>query len=206
MLRRRLQAGPGPRPGFTLVEILVAAVVMVLSTIGSTVLFNQSTRQRLSGDQRLQEQLAISRDLAAILEVNERYNCDPTHGCAAALSAVMPDQPLAAPPDQDAYAPANVDALLPGGRSFRDLCDSGLLTNLFTALEAAGDLDRNASTGTSTLVGTRVQRTVSLQDATGAGTGRQSLAPHRYRVDWRDGEGRLLRQVQLIPTVAAWCP
>ena len=206
MLRRRRRAEAGPRPGFTLVEILIAAVVMVLSTIGSTVLFNQATRQGLSGNHRLQEQLAISRDLAAILEVNERYNCDPLHGCAVPAAEGTPQVPLPDPPDQDAYAPPNADAILPGGRSFRDLCDSGLLTALFSALEAAGEIHREGPTQAITLVGTHVQRTVSLLDATGTAAARQSAPPHRYRVDWLDGQGRLLRQVQLIPTVAAWCP
>jgi len=205
MLKRRLQAGPGPRPGFTLVEILIAAVVMVLSTIGSTLLFNQATRQGLSGNLRLQDQLAISRDLAAIFEVNERYNCDLS-GCAVSLGPVVPGTELEALPDQDAYAPADVDASLGGGSSFRALCQRGLLMPLLSALETTGDIRRDASTGAITLVGTGVQRSVSLLDATGSGTTLQSVAPHRYRIDWRDGDGRLLRQVQLVPTVAAWCP
>ncbi len=55
---------------------------------------------------------------------------------------------------------------------------------------------------------TTVQRTVHLLDAVEVTGGQQSIPPHRYRVDWRadSGNGRLLRQVQLIPTVAAWCP
>lgn len=187
MLKRRLRGGPGPRPGFTLVEILIAAVVMVVATVGSTVLFNQATRQGLSGDRRLQQQLAISRDLAAILEVNERYTCD-SGVCAATLNPVEPD-PL---PDQDGYAPATAAGI----SSFRALCDKGLLTNLISTLER--------TLGDQILEGTGVRRTVNLLDATG--TPPESLPPHRYRVDWWDADGRLLRQVQLIPTVAAWCP
>lgn len=193
MLRRRRQISPGPRPGFTLVEILIAAVVMVVSTIGSTLLFNQATRQGLTGNQRLQEQLAVSRDLASILEVNERYSC-AAGGCTATLSAVQHGQELPPPPDQDGYAPADIDASPEGIPSFRDLCARGLLTNLISAL------------GARTLEGTGVRRTVSLLDAASSGTAQASIPPHRYRVDWRNAEGRLLRQVQLIPTVAAWCP
>lgn len=193
MRRRRLPPAPRPRPGFTLVEILIAAVVMVLSTIGSAVLFNQAARQSLSGNQHLGEQLAISRDLAAILDVNERYNCTAS-GCGVAPDA-------AAPPDQDDYAPIDDEATIDAGRSFRELCSQGLLDNLVTALQNTGEIDANGI-----LAGTSVRRTVTLLEA--SGTPLQSLPPHRYRVDWRaaDGHGRLLRQVQLIPTIAAWCP
>lgn len=205
MLRRRLQADPGPRPGFTLVELLIAAVVMVLSTIGSAVMFNQATRQGLSGNLRLEEQLAISRDLAAILEINERYSC-ASGPCSVTLNAVQPGEALPPPPDQGGYAPADVDATPTGGRSFRALCAQGLLTNLLAALQTTGEIDGEATPGRTILVGTSVQRTVSLLEAGGSGTATESLPPHRYRVDWRDADGRLLRQVQLIPTVAAWCP
>lgn len=183
-LRRRLQAAQRPRPGFTLVEILIAAVVMMVSTIGSAVLFNQSTRQGLNSNLRLQEQLAISRDLATILDRNERYNCD-TSTCG--LSPTLPDQ--------DGYAPADIGSDQDGG--FRARCDRGLLNELL-----ARDI------GTQTLPGTSVQRTVHLLDAIASDSGQESLPPHRYRVDWRadSGSGRLLRQVTLMPTVAAWCP
>lgn len=187
-----------PRPGFTLVELLIASVVMVLATIGSTVLFNQATRQGLSGNRRLEEQLAISRDLAAILEVNERYNCDLS-GCDA-----TPDQPSDPFPDQADYAPAEIDAPLPGGSSFRALCASGLLTNLLEALERIGEIDTQTQPGKILLSGTQVERTVSLLDVDS--TTQASLPPHRYRVDWLAADDRLLRQVQLSPTVAAWCP
>lgn len=199
MLRHLLHPSPRPRRGFTLVEILIAAAVMMLSTIGSAVLFNMATRQGLSSDLRLQEQLAISRDLATILDLNERYNCDLS-GCG-----IAPD--LESPPDQDDYAPADADAILPGvlpaGSSFRSLCESGLLSNLISALQSTGDIHPEARPGEIRLAGTAVRRTVSRLDLNEA---QQSLPPHRYRVDWRDGDGRLLRQVQLIPTIAAWCP
>lgn len=184
MLRRRLQAAPRPRPGFTLVEILIAAVVMVFSTIGSAVLFNQATRQGISSNRHLGEQLAISRDLAALLDLNERYNCGES-GCGV----------NSALPDQDEYAPAEIGSAQ--GSDFRALCNQGLLNDLFAS-----------HIGTQTLPGTTVQRTVHLLDAVEVTGGQQSISPHRYRVDWRadSGNGRLLRQVQLIPTVAAWCP
>ena len=180
------------RSGFSLVEILIAAVVMMMSTIGSTVLFNQASRQGVDINTHLQEQFAISRDLATMLEINERYACD-SGVCTAPLPAADASGVLPPPPDQDHYAPGDPDDDSQG-RSFRQLCASGLLTGLITAIG-----------GSNTLTDSTVVRTVSLDPASTDAAG-LSIPPHRYRVVWSDASGRELRQVQLIPTVAAWCP
>ena len=57
--------------GFSLVELLVAAVVMAISSMGGTYLFNQAR----AISQTLEQQFAISNELAVIRDHNDRYSC-----------------------------------------------------------------------------------------------------------------------------------
>lgn len=200
--RRRLPASTG----FTLVEVLMAAVVMLLSSIGGTALFNQATRQAGDIQMRVQQQFAVSRDLASVLESNERYACHSfatSQSCSDSLNVAA----ATPPPDQDHYAPADIDAPEPEDpddpdppATFRGVCASGLLTDLLSFLQ----VDNEAHTS-ATLAGTGVTRDVDLDPASKGADG-LSIPPHRYIVTWKDGQSRVLRQVQLSPTVAAWCP
>jgi prepilin-type N-terminal cleavage/methylation domain-containing protein len=179
--------GCSPATGFTLVELLVAAVVMVLASAGGSALFNQATRQAAQIRLNLEQQVAIASDLSAILELNDRYSC-ATGSCSATLPANPAAEP---PPNQDQYAPSDPDD--PGHTpTFRQRCLAGLLTSLLATLGS-----------NTTLPGTTIQRTVVLDPANSVGGA--SVPPHRYLVTWRQG-ATTLRQVQLVPTVAAWCP
>ncbi|MFM7314638.1 MAG: PilW family protein [Cyanobium sp.] len=212
---RRFSCRTRSPSGFTLVELLIAAVVMLLSTIGGATMFNHSTRQGVEINRRLRQQFAISNDLAAIHEMNERYKCNViADGCQAVRESPVGGQ-LPSPPNQNQYVPddgpedpsggkdqpvTGIDRILtPVDKSFRQLCAQGLLYRLLPELSALNpDHD---------LVDVGVTRTVSLDPASSApGAATDSIPPHRYRVDWKDRDGTLLRQVQLVPTVAAWCP
>lgn len=166
--------------GFTLVELLVAAVVMMLASIGGSALFNAATRQVNTIHQALTQQFSISNDLATVLELNDRYSC-ASGTCSADLSGDPPNQNNYVPddPDDPAHTP-----------TFRQLCAAGLANGLVTQVNA-----------TAVEAGPNVTRMASLQPAGST----SSATPHRYQVRW-SSNGRTLRQVELIPTVAAWCP
>ena len=166
--------------GFSLVELLVAAVVMVLSSIGGGALFNSATRQVNTIHESLTQQFSISNDLATVLELNDRYSC-ASGTCSASLGGDPPNQSSYVPddPDDPAHSP-----------TFRQLCGAGLANGLVNQVNA-----------TAVVAGPNVTRVASLEPAGST----SSATPHRYRVRW-SSNGRTLRQVELIPTVAAWCP
>jgi prepilin-type N-terminal cleavage/methylation domain-containing protein len=169
--------------GFSLVELLVAAVVMAISSMGGTYLFNQATRQARAISQTLEQQFAISNELAVIRDHNDRYSC-ATIPCSVQIGVN--------PPNQNQYVPANPDdpAHTP---TFRQLCTVGLADNLISHINS-----------TPKLTGSEITRRAST-DLSSYGSP-SSTPPQRYLVRWSGTDGRVLRQVQLIPTVAAWCP
>lgn len=165
--------------GFSLVELLVAAVVMAISSMGGTYLFNQAR----AISQTLEQQFAISNELAVIRDHNDRYSC-ATIPCSVQIGVN--------PPNQNQYVPANPDdpAHTP---TFRQLCTVGLADNLISHINS-----------TPKLTGSEITRRAST-DLSSSGSP-SSTPPQRYLVRWSGTDGRVLRQVQLIPTVAAWCP
>ena len=177
------QAQPQRNSGFSLVELLVAAVVMAIASMGGTYLFNQATSQARAISQTLEQQFAISNELAVIRDHNDRYTC-ATIPCSV--------QTGGNPPNQNQYVPANPDdpAHTP---TFHELCTLGLADNLIRHINS-----------TPKLTGSEITRLASA-DLSSTGTP-SSTTPHRYLVRWSSTDGRVLLQVQLIPTVAAWCP
>lgn len=177
---------PLPAQGFSLVELLVAALLMAISSLGGTYLFTQATQQARAISETLQQQFEISNELAVIRDRNDRYTC-ASGACTVKL--------VGDPPNQDQYAPADPDnpAHTP---TFRQLCQTELADNLISHInnQAAKQTDIAVSRKASTDPSTTIPPT--------------STPPHRYVVTWRtnDADQRVLRQVQLIPTVAAWCP
>ena len=169
--------------GFSLMELVVAVVLIAISSIGGTYLFNQATRQAKAISHTLKQQFAISNELAVIRDHNDRYSC-ATIPCSV--------QTGGNPPNQNQYVPANPDdpAHTP---TFRQLCALGLADNLISHINS-----------TPKLTGSEITRLASADlSSTGSPS---STTPHRYLVRWSSTDGRVLRQVQLIPTVAAWCP
>lgn len=169
--------------GFSLMELVVAVVLIAISSIGGTYLFNQATRQAKAISQTLEQQFAISNELAVIRDHNDRYTC-ATIPCSV--------QTGGNPPNQNQYVPANPDdpANTP---TFHELCTLGLADNLISHINS-----------TPKLTGSEITRLASADlSSTGSPS---STTPHRYLVRWSSTDGRVLRQVQLIPTVAAWCP
>jgi prepilin-type N-terminal cleavage/methylation domain-containing protein len=169
--------------GFSLMELVVAVVLIAISSIGGTYLFNQATRQAKAISQTLEQQFAISNELAVIRDHNDRYTC-ATIPCSV--------QTGGNPPNQNQYVPANPDdpAHTP---TFRQLCAVGLADNLISDINS-----------TPKLTSSEITRLASTDlSSTGSPS---STPPQRYLVRWSSTDGRVLLQVQLMPTVAAWCP
>lgn len=179
--RRTPRSAPHPA-GFSLVELLVAAMLMMISTIGGTWLFNSATGQANAIRLTLRQQFAISNDLATLQEISDRYSC-ASGTCTAVLTGN--------PPNQDGYVPVDVNGTV--DQAFLDLCAAGLSDGLVSQINATPSAD---------LINQGINRTASHEPA-----GTSSVPPHRVRVRWTDdANGRTLRQVQLTPTVAGWCP
>lgn len=181
MPRASSRAGSGRWPvaadGFSLVEVMLAAALMVIVAVGTAVLFTLSNRQTLESRIRQGEQAAISNDLATIQRLNDRYSC-ASGSCAIAASD----------PGENDYYPgttatrASVDAQ----------CSSGaLIDNLITAINAA------ATPASFSNLGIRRRPASANSD---------DPATNRYMVTWSSSDGRQLRQVTLVPTMAGWCP
>ena len=175
---------PTQASGFSLVELLVAALIMAISSMGGTLLFGQATRQANAIRQTLQRQFEIGNDLAVIRDHNDRYSC-ASGTCSVALSGD--------PPNQEQYVPADYAA-------FNDLCAKGLANGLITHINATAIPARLNTVFQVTRTAALDPTSVDDDDPT------LSAPPHRYLVTWRSADNRVIRQVQLIPTVAAWCP
>lgn len=184
---------PDQARGFSLVELLVAALIMAFSSMGGTLLFGEASRQASSIRDSLQQQFLISNELAVIRDHNDRYTC-ASGSCTVKLDGD--------PPNQEQYIPKNDPNAPTPYKAFLGLCDSGLVSDLITHI----------NTPISQLVDPKVVKREAILDPASTievveGTTKttKSVAPHRYLVTWSAG-GRQVRQVQLIPTVAAWCP
>lgn len=167
---------------FSLVEMVIAAALMVIATIGTVALFNYSISQNSSSRSQQEEQSAISEDLASIQVANDRYNCndvDNTESLSCSVSA--------SDPGEDSYYAAGPAP----SSSFNDAClDGSLIDTLLTAID---DIPAPSAFG-----GLGISRSV-------AKTPSSDGAYHRYTVTW-SRSGTRLRQITLVPTVAGWCP
>lgn len=175
--RAKARRWPTAADGFSLVEVMLAATLMVIVAVSTAVLFTLSNKQTLESRVRQAEQSAISDDLATIQRLNDRYSC-ASGSCRIAT----------VDPGEDDYYPGTAAA-----RATIDAqCSSGaLIDNLITAIDTAAT---PASFGN---LGIRRRSASANSD---------DPATNRYMVTWSGSDGRQLRQVTLVPTMAGWCP
>lgn len=168
--------------GFSLIEVVVAAGLLIIVAVGSALLFVLSNRQTVSTRDREEQQSAISDDVAAIQRLNDRYSCTAgANSCAVASYD----------PNEDQYYPSGSS----NNTTFNDLCkNGGLITNLLTTIN-------NTARPTSfTRLGITRNSATAVSDPSG------EPMTHRYTVTWVNSNAQQLRQVTLVPTVANWCP
>ena len=183
--------------GFTLVELLVAAVLMALVVGGTATIMLVSTRtSQRSGKQRLLESL-INQDLAAIQDLNDRFTCCPGSCTATAstITAAVTSGSCATSTSgsQTYYSPvqASGSSSTAATTTFEAACSAGTIA---TALATEFPSVPTAPTGTS------LNRSSVSQVDTAA-----------HRLQWSytaavNGRTVINRVVNLVPVAAAWCP
>ena len=171
--------------GFSLPEVVVSAVILVVSALGLFSLASMEISQSRGVQAGQEERAAIIDDISLILQVNNRFSC--YSGVCTAVGGV-------AEPSEKQYSPASSVSDI----DFRSLCNPPSLSGpslVDPLLVEIRELARGAK-----LVTLGITREV-VKDS-------QDTPPlaHRYHVTWKSSDNKLLRQITLSPTVAAWCP
>lgn len=170
--------------GFNLVELVVAAALMMATTIAIIGVFNTSIFSLRDSNSRDAMAAAISTDLSEIERLNDNYAC-PSGDCSV--------QSLA--PTKYGYSPSTSD---PGWANFEALCrntSENLTQNLVDAINQIPSPTAIAQ-GNNIVI----QRTARLHPNNGSDR-------HLYIVEWTPpSQQGPPRQIVLSPSVAAWCP
>ena len=176
--------------GFSLVELMISSILIVLSAIGSAGLFMISNRQARSSRINQESQAAINIDIAAVLSANDRYSCASSDGSEGSCDI------KSNPPDAKHYFP------YPCNNSedckFWDLCWSISDVDGRLATDVASKI--NAIPKPANFTQFKITRTAIAEPIS------DSKPNHRYTVTWSTVNGVQLRQLTLVPTAAAWCP
>ncbi|MCP9935017.1 prepilin-type N-terminal cleavage/methylation domain-containing protein [Cyanobium sp. Candia 9D4] len=192
---------PAPRrchgaAGFSLVELMVSSVLLVLALTGTSVLFVESNRSSAAAETRYRQQALVDTDLARVRRLNDRYTCST--GSCTSLGSVELGKHDFFPPPVSTAANGNSSA----GQLFEALCNStGLITQLVADIGAPPAALTGAGITYSIDTANQGQQTVS---EFGTNVVRNL---HRYTITYTNGtSGELLRRVTLVPTTVAWCP
>ena len=192
-----LRFSPAPsQQGFTLLELLMGAVLLVLAMGGvASSLQVAANTSRRSGHQSQLEAL-IDQDMAAIEALNDRFTCCPG-SCTATTATIQAaitsgSCSTATPRDYRYYAPAQPSgANTTATTNFEAACSSGAIA---TALVAAFPALPTPAAGANLS-----RSTPELQDA----------SAQRLRWTYTGSVGSQVvatRKVTLVPAAAAWCP
>lgn len=180
LFQRRLLA---PK-GFTLVEVLVAVLIVAIGVTGLATLTNITSSSQVALKSANSRGDAIAADIAELQRINNRYTC-------AGLTAASGGNCLISTtdPSQDDYYPESAN----GRTNFDARCNYEGTTDLVTPLAALIPANSEASDALSDAGVTRSIDTANQGNA------------HRYTVTYTAG-GSTLATLTLVPTTAAWCP
>ncbi|MCP9886735.1 prepilin-type N-terminal cleavage/methylation domain-containing protein [Cyanobium sp. ATX 6A2] len=185
--------------GFTLLEVIVSAVILVVATLGSITAFNLATRSIRGTGLFVEQNREIDRDISEISRLSEIYTAcvpgsgsgsipaNPNTACTDTLSGlvVAPNSSFYYFPD-----PANASDVA----AFETSCGSSTPTSHITfGFRSAIDSLDQPGAGITRQNATRV-------DGSDAGN-------HLVEILWVDSsDGDELRRMRLSPLVTAWCP
>ncbi|MCP9860830.1 MULTISPECIES: hypothetical protein [unclassified Cyanobium] len=174
-----------PVSGFSLVELMVASLLLVLSLTGTSVLFMESNRSSAAASLRYRQQALVDTDLARVRRLNDRYTC--ASGTCTSLGAEELEKDDFFPAPTSTAADGNSAA----GNSFEALCQSnGLITQLVADIGPTP----------SGLTAAGITYAVDPNNQEGV---------HRYTITYSYTNStsiEVLRRVMLVPTTVAWCP
>lgn len=165
--------------GFSLVEVMVASVIMVVATTVAVSLFNYTNLNAKRTEAKQDEQSAISEDIASVIRLNEQYRCTGVGTCAS-----MNDYP-----NEDEYITSNASDI-------QGICDGAENGSGFGSLLAA---EVNSLALPAQATDLNITRTA-------AEAANQAAPEHLYTVTWQNSDGNQIRQLTLWPTIASWCP
>lgn len=178
--------------GFTMVEILIGVVLLVLVASGSALLISAANSMLGTSTSQNDAQAAIDSDISRARKLAEDYTCCPgscTADAATISTARSNGQCLGNANDSTYYFPQKDTVQNPDVTSFSNACANGTVTtNLISAIQALGTLSG-------------ITRTVAVDDAS-------DPTSHCLRITYSGSGGAagITRVVKLVPTVAAWCP
>jgi type II secretory pathway pseudopilin PulG len=188
--------------GFSIVEVVVSALLLLVSTVAILSVFDYSIFSLRRSSDRDAIAAAISADLASIERMNDRYSCSNSTGACS-------DDDSKPNPTKYNYAPGRKDA---GWLNFKQLCDTPTTTGssgLSTAL-----IEKINQTAAITVTTNGLPITISRSakphpdnnKADGLPNGTTIVYPrHLYIVEWLPPQGPK-RELVLTPTVTNWCP
>lgn len=197
--------------GFSLIEALVAAVLLSIAAASAFTLFTTSEALFSRGRLKDSQQTAINRDLAEIGKYNRRYSCY-TGSCDFIEDiSTLSRANSSLDPNENEYTPQH-----PGG----DTAGTQFEVEMTEFTNACNNT--NASNGASLLVNQFIQdlgQKLSSDNSLNLNLSRQQIdrtvvlaqdsvsSPHAYSVIYKDSRnGIVLRRARLTPTVAGWCP
>ncbi len=174
--------------GFTLLETIIALLLITITVLGSATVTNFATRQ-FRDSARLNELNAlVETDLAEVRTANDRLICNN-------LAVTTNCQIAGSDPDRNTFFPALGQAnSIANITSFNNLCAATTATTGFANQFKSQYLDLNPPTSGPN---NPIFRNVVLENG-----------GHRYTVIYtrNSSTGPLIRQVTLVPTTVAWCP
>jgi prepilin-type N-terminal cleavage/methylation domain-containing protein len=190
----RFGSAAGTSSGFSLVEVLVAAVLLAVGATVALALFTAANQLFRRGQATDSDQIAISSDLAEIQRRNRRLVCI-SGSCDLFTSAT-------ADPSENDYTPAH-PGVYPPGEVFDD--QMALFRARCTQPEgAASGLINDFKTKALDTLPAMTNGITRSVDIT-APAAETPPTPHAYVVTYSKN-GQVLRRMRLVPTAAGWCP
>lgn len=180
LLPNQLRRQPRDCPqGFTLVELLISAVLLALAASMAGTLVGVSNRSTIATRQVSEASSAIESNIASIRALSESYTCCAGNPTPCTTTPTPSTSCIGVQGDSSYYFPqvaANVT-------TFETLCGNGNLTNaLMTAIDGLGQ----------------------PANVTRAAAVKEDAVAHRLSITFSGANG-ISKVVKIVPTVAGWC-
>lgn len=198
-LSTRLMPRVKHQDGFTLIEVIVSSVVILIAMVGAIAAFNLVTQSVRGTGLRADQSRRIDAQVAEISRLSEIYTA-----CLVPAGAVP-----ANPDDADAACgPGSAAAGVQTGNSFYYFPDSANIANINAFFAAC------RSTTPGTHITANFIDAINALPAPGGEVNRQNAIRiegadannHAVQVTWSDQAGNELRTLRSSPLVSAWCP